>query len=279
MEGKMSNAVGSLPAKSAWSEPAAGFFREEFFRVLQSRQAALVSAAVIYAMVALPFLLARPHEEMLIALRSWFGESRLDLRFFLFVWFDLVMNKISILIGAVLAAGIITDERSKGMLDIFLSKPVSPRRYFLVKLMAAATVVIVIYLAAVLIGVIRFSYAVNGFDVGIFLLLASVHMLVAVYSVVFGGTMAVCFRNKLTALLTTVMLLAIFVGCAFLGFYDARFRMLSLLNPFYHAVVLIGSIDTLRLTDVLKPVLWLIGFNVVTAMVGARRAAAIGQKD
>jgi ABC-2 type transport system permease protein len=275
----MSSAVRSIAAKSAWAEPAVGFFREEFFRVLRSRQAALVIASVIYAMVALPFLLARPHEEILIALRSWFGESHLDLRFFLFVWFDLVMNKISVLIGAVLAAGIITDERSKGMLDIFLSKPVSPRRYFLVKLMAAAAVVIVIYLAAMLIGAIRFSYAVKGFDVGIFLLLASVHMLVAVYSIVFGGTMAVLFRHKLTAMLATVMLLSIFVGCAFLGFYDPRFRTPSLLNPFYHAVVLIGSIDGLGPADALRPLLWLIGFNVVTAMVGARRAAGIGQKD
>jgi ABC-2 type transport system permease protein len=275
----MSSAVGSIAAKSVRAEPAAGFFREEFFRVLQSRQAALVIAAVIYSMVALPFLLAKPHEEILIALRSWFGESRLDLRFFLFVWFDLVMNKISILIGAVLAAGIIADERSKNMLDIFLSKPVSPRRYFLVKLMAAAAVVIVIYLAAVLVGAIRFSYAVKGFDVGIFLLLASVHMLVAVYSVIFAGTTAVFFRHKLTAMLTTVMMLSIFVGCAFLGFYDPRFRIPSLLNPFYHAVVLIGSIDTVGPTDVMKPVLWLIGFNVVTAMVGARRAAGISRKD
>jgi ABC-2 type transport system permease protein len=275
----MSSAAGSIAAKSARAEPAAGFFRAEFFRVLQSRQAALVIASVIYSMVALPFLLAKPHEEILIALRSWFGESRLDLRFFLFVWFDLVMNKISVLFGAVLSAGIITDERSKGMLDIFLSKPVSPRRYFLVKLAAAAAIVIVIYLAAVLVGVIHFSYAVKGFDVGIFLLLASVHMLVAVYSVVFAGTMAVFFRHKLTAMLITVMLLSVFVGCAFLGFYDPRFRTPSLLNPFYHAIVLIGSIDTLGPVDVMRPVLWLIGFNVATAMVGARRAAAIGQKD
>jgi ABC-2 type transport system permease protein len=153
-----------------------GFFRAEFFRVFKSRQTALVILSVVYAMVALPFLLAKPHEEILIAVRSWFGESRLDFRLFLFVWFDLVMNKISVLIGAVLGAGIMTDERSKGMLDIFLSKPVTPRRYFLVKLAAASAVVVVIYLAAMLVGAIRFSYAVKGFDAGIFLLLASVHL-------------------------------------------------------------------------------------------------------
>ncbi len=256
-----------------------GFFRAEFFRVLKSRQAALVIASVIYSMVALPFLLARPHEEVLIAIRSWFGDSLLDLRLFLFVWFDLVMNKISVLIGAVLAAGIITDERGKGMLDIFLSKPVSPRRYFLVKLAAAAAVVIVIYLAAVFVGVFRFSTAVKGFDVGIFLLLASVHLLVAVYSVVFAGTMAVYSRHKLTAMLITIMALSILVGCAFLGFYDPRFQTPSLLNPFYHAVVLIGSIDSVGPADAIRPIRWLIGFNVVTALIGARRAAVIGQKD
>jgi hypothetical protein len=57
-----------------------------------------------------------------------------------------------------------------------------------------AALVIVIYLAAVFAGAIRFSHAVKGFDVGVFLLLASVHLLVAVHSVVFAGTMAVFFR-------------------------------------------------------------------------------------
>ena len=275
----MNAVVSSVAVKPARAEEVLGFFREEFFRVLKSRQAALVIAAVIYSMVALPFLLAKPHEEVLIALRSWFGESRLDLRLFLFVWFDLVMNKICILIGAALAAGIITDERSKGMLDIFLSKPVSPRRYFLVKLVAAVAVVTVIYLAAMFVGAIRFSHAVKGFDLGVFLILASVHLLVAVYSVVIAGTMAVFFRHKLTAMLATIMALSIFVGCAFLGFYDPRFRTPSLLNPFYHAVVLIGSIDSIGLADALRPILWLTGFNAVMAMIGARRAAVIGQKD
>jgi ABC-2 type transport system permease protein len=273
MNSAASNIRAHARAGASW-----GFFREEFFRVLKSRQAALVIAAVIYSTAALPFLLARPHEEVLIGLRSWFGESSLDLRLFLFVWFDLVMNKVCILIGVALAAGIMTDERSKGMLDIFLSKPISTRRYFLVK-MAAAAVVIVIYLAAAVAGVIRFSYAVKSFDAGIFLLLTSVHMLVAVYAVVFAGTMAVFFRHKLTAMLATIMILSVFVGCAFLVFFDPRFRTPSLLNPFYHAVVLIGSIDSVGLTDTIRPILWLTGFNVVTAMIGARRAAVIGRKD
>jgi ABC-2 type transport system permease protein len=275
----MNSAVSKITAVHAGVGASWGFFREEFFRVLKSRQAALVIAAVIYSTVALPFLLARPHEELLIGLRSWFGESSLDLRLFLFVWFDLVMNKVCILIGVALAAGIITDERSKGMLDIFLSKPVSTRRYFLVKLAAAAAVVIVIYLAAAAAGVIHFSYAVKSFDAGIFLLLTSVHMLVAVYAVVFAGTMAVFFRHKLTAMLATIMVLSVFVGCAFLVFFDPRFRTPSLFNPFYHAVVLIGSIDSVGLADAIRPILWLTGFNVVTAMIGARRAAVIGRKD
>lgn len=266
-------------ARPIGSMAGMSFFREEFFRVLKSRQALLVILSVVYAMVALPFLLAKPHEEVLVAVRNWFGESQLDLRLFLFVWFDLVMNKISVLIGAVLGAGIITDERSKGTLDIFLSKPVSPRQYFLIKLAGAAAVVIVIYLTAMLVGAIRFSYAVKGFDSGLFLLMASVHLLVAVYSAVFAAAMAVYLRNKLSAMLITVITLSILVGCAFLGFYDPRFQTLSLLNPFYHAVVLIGAIDSVAPIDVLKPLTWLIGFNVTTAWIGARRAAAIGRRD
>jgi ABC-2 type transport system permease protein len=257
----MSGGSGSIATHLVQSRVAVGFFREEFFRALKSRQAALIIAAMIYSMIAMPFLLAKPHEELLTAIQSWFGESQLDLRFFLFVWFDLVMNKITVLCGAVFAAGIITDERSKGILDIFLSKPVTPRRYFLMKLAAAAAVVVVIYILAVLVGVVRFSQSVKGFDVRIFLLLASVHILVAVYAVVFAGTMAVFFRHKLSAMLTTILVLSILVGMAFLGFYDPRFQTASLLNPFYHAVVLIGSIDGIGLTDVVRPVLWLVGFK------------------
>jgi ABC-type transport system involved in multi-copper enzyme maturation permease subunit len=275
----MNSAVSNIAAGHAGTGASWGFFREEFFRVMKSRQAALVIAAVIYSTFALPFLLARPHEEVLLAIRAWFGESSLDLRLFLFVWFDLVMNKVCVLIGAALAAGIIADERSKGMLDIFLSKPVSTRRYFLVKLAAAAAVVTVIYLAAAIAGVIHFSRAVKGFDAGIFLLLTSVHMLVAVYAVVFAATMAVFFRHKLTAILATIMILSTFVGFAFMVFFDPRFQTPSLLNPFYHAVVLIGSIDSLGPADTIKPILWLLGFNVVTAMIGARRAAVIARKD
>jgi ABC-2 type transport system permease protein len=275
----MSGGTGSIATHLVRSGAAVGFFREEFFRAMKSRQAALIIAAMIYSMIAMPFLLAKPHEELLTGIRSWFGESQLDLRFFLFVWFDLVMNKITVLCGAVLASGIITDERSKGMLDIFLSKPVTPRRYFLVKLAAAAAVVVVIYIVAVLVGVARFSQSVKGFDVRIFLLLASVHMLVAVYAVVFAGTMAVFFRHKLAAMLATIMVLSILVGMAFLGFYDPRFQTASVLNPFYQAVVLIGSIDDIGVTDVVRPVLWLVGFNVATALVGARRAESIGRED
>jgi ABC-2 type transport system permease protein len=269
----MTGDVRSLPAQPRLRAAAGvGFFREEFFKVLKSRQAGIVTAAVVYSIVALPFLLAKPHEEVMVALRGWFGEALLDLRFFLFVWFDLVMNKITVLCGAALAAGIITDERSKGTLDIFLSKPITPQRYFLVKVGAAAAVVVLIYVAAVLVGVARFSHSVRGFDVGIFLLLASVHVLVAVYAVVFAGTMAVFFRRKLTAILATVMVLSILVGMAFLGFYDPRFQTASLLNPYYHAVVLIGSIDTAGPADAVGPMLWLVGFNLATALIGSRRA-------
>jgi ABC-2 type transport system permease protein len=275
----MSGGTGIIVTNTVRAVGAVGFFREEFLRTLKSRQAMLIIAAVIYSMVAMPFLLAKPHEEVLIAIRSWFGESQLDLRFFLFVWFDLVMNKITLLCGVVLATGIITDERSKGMLDIFLSKPVTTRHYFLVKLAASAAVVVVIYIVAVLVGVVRFSQSVKGFDVRIFLLLASVHLLVAVYSVVFAGTMAVFFRHKLSAMLTTIIVLSILVGLAFLGFYDPRFQTASQMNPFYQAVVLIGSIDDIGLVDVARPVLWLVGFNVATALVGARRAASIGRED
>lgn len=269
----------TFTARTSHQETSLAFLRQEFWRVIKSRPAALVIAAVVYSMVAMPFLLAKPHEEILVALQNWFGTSHLDFRLFLFVWFDMVMNKISILIGAVLAGGIITDERSKGLLDLYLSKPLSLQRYFLVKLAAVLAVVLVIYGAAMLVGTIRFSSSVKGFETGIFLLLAAVHLFVALFSAIFAATLAVFFQHKLSAILTTVVVLSLLVGSAFLGFYDSRFQTISLLNPFYHAIVLIGSIESLTWQDVVKPLLWLIGFNVAVIIIGARRAATLEGKD
>jgi predicted RND superfamily exporter protein len=50
---------------------------------------------------------------------------------------------------------------------------------------------------------------------------------VAAYSVVFAATMAVFLRRKCAAMLAMIMALSIFVGCAFLGFYDPRFQTMS----------------------------------------------------
>jgi ABC-2 type transport system permease protein len=259
--------------------PTLGFFREEFFRLLRARQALLLGAVLLYAVLALPFLLARPPEEVVTGLRTWFGGNRIELKLFLFIWFDLTMNKLCALAGALLAAGIVTEERSRGTLDLLLAKPITPRRYFAVKLGAAAAVFVALYALTVLVGVVRFSLGVPGFDVGVFLLLSSVHLLAGLFGVLLAGTLAQYFRHKLTATLVTVVVLTLLVGAAFLGFYAPQWRAVCLLNPFFHGVMLVGAADSVRAVDAVAPVLWLLGFNALVVAVGVHRAASLLREE
>jgi hypothetical protein len=52
-------------------------------------------------------------------------------------------------------------------------------------------------------------------------------------------------------------------------------RTVSYLNPFFSGVVLIGSIGRYNAINVATPIIVLIGFNTVIAMIGRYRAAAI----
>src|SRR5437867_291254 len=51
-------------------------------------------------------------------------------------------------------------------------------------------------------------------------------------------------------MLVSVAVLGTLVGVAFLGFYYPDFRAWSNLNPFFHGIVLIGSIDNYAICPV-----------------------------
>lgn len=265
--------VAARPA--AAPSPAWPFLRQEYLRVLRSRQAMLGMGFLLYAVVGMPVILAKPHEEVLTAVRTWFGDAHFELKLFLFAWIDLAMNKISLFLGAILASGIVADERSKGTLDLFLSKPVTLRRYWRVKLLAAVAAFATMYAAAAAIGAVYFSLNVRGFAVGPFALMSLVHVFAACFAVVFAGTMAIVLRHKLTAMITSITALSLLVGFAFMGFYDPSLRGVAVLNPYYHGAALIDDIGDVRALDVLSAIAWLLAFNGLVFFIGSRRAAAL----
>lgn len=271
----MTAAAALVAPRPAARSPAWPFFRQEYLRVLRSRPAKLAAGFMIYALVSMPVVLAKPHEEMLAAVRTWFGQADFELKLFLFAWIDLAMNKIALFVGAILASGVVVDERSKGTLDLFLSKPVSLRRYWQVKVLAATAVFATLYAFTVAAGAVYFSFQVPAFSVGPFLLVSLVHVFAASFAVVFAGTMAVALEHKLTAMITSIGALTVLVGFTFIGFYDPGLRRVGMLNPFYHGVVLIERARDVRPLDVLSAIACLLAFHAVVLFLGSRRAAAL----
>jgi len=251
------------------------FFVQEYLRVLRSRTAKLAAAMVVYAVIVIPVLMARPPEEMLRGMASWLGAEGARDKLFLFIWTDGAMNKFSAIMGTVLAGGIIVDERARGTLDLLAAKPVRGADYFTVKLAAAAATLATLYVGGVLLGLITFPWRVSGFRAGDFLALSAVHLFAAVFATTLAGVMAVYFKSKLTGMLVSVLLLFMLVGTAFIGFYWPVLRAASYVNPYYHGVALIAAIDHYGAADIALPIAWLILFNIGVGAIGRRRAAAV----
>jgi ABC-type transport system involved in multi-copper enzyme maturation permease subunit len=72
------------------------------------------------------------------ALGSWLGPKEIQTKLVLFAWIDASMNKFAVILSPVHAGGIIADERSRGMLDLLMAKPIRAADYFTVKLAASS---------------------------------------------------------------------------------------------------------------------------------------------
>jgi ABC-2 type transport system permease protein len=251
------------------------FFVQEYLRIMRGRLAKLITAVMLYTLIAVPFIMERPPKELLDFLAAWLGGAGIQSKLILFVWTDAAMNKSAVILGPVLAGGIIVDEMARGTLDLLLSKPLKAGDYFIIKLAASGAAFSTFYLAAMLGALATFPWRVPGFNTVDFLALSVVYLFAALFAVAFAGTMAVVFERKLAGMLVSIMVLGMLVSLAFLGFYYPEMRTVSYLNPFFSGVVLIGSIDRYNAINVATPIIVLIGFNTVIAMIGRYRAAAI----
>jgi ABC-2 type transport system permease protein len=251
------------------------FFTQEYLRIMCSRTAMLLWAMLLYALLTLPFIMQKPQPELVYAIATWLGADAVHAKLILFAWVDASMNKFAMIMGPVLAGGIIVDERARSSLDIFASKPLRAADYFTVRLAASAAACTTFYVAGVVGAAITFPWRVPSFAVGDLLALSATHLFAALFAITFSATMAVVFERKRIGMLVSFIVLASLVGIAFLGFWAPAYRTVSYLNPFFDGVVLIGRLNDYGAWDIVWPVLVLIGFNLVVVAIGRRRATII----
>lgn len=253
------------------------FLRQEVRTLWRTRRVKVIGVTVLYALLAFPIAMKRPPQSMVELASEWFGGSQGQFTLFMFAYLDLSMNKVAMFAGVILAGGIIADERARGELPLLWSKPVSRPQYFLVRLAGAVLLFGTIYAVATLIGAVYYPSQVAGFDAVTYLGMATVHMFAATYAVTFAGTMGVLLGRKIPAMLVSLLVLGTGVGLAFMSFYAPEFAAVAWLNPFYHGISLIGSMDSFGPVDLVRPIAALLAFHVVTAAVGAWKVSREAQ--
>lgn len=249
--------------------------RAEYGRIMHSRVAWLLWGIVVYVVLVIPFILNGPQEEFMRLFANFIGHDALGGKVVLFIWIDAAMNKLAIIMGAILAGGIIADEKARGSFDLLLSKPVRAADYFVAKLAAAWGAMASFYIVACLLALATFPWQVEGFPAADFAVLSCVHLFAALFSVSFAAMMAAITGNRLVAMLTSVVVVGMLVGFAFLGFYFPALATVANLNPFFHGVKLIGSLGAYGVGDVLGSIGILVAFNLVVAAIGRWRAVAL----
>ncbi len=246
----------------------AGLVRREVRALLRARRTRLAAGIVLYAVVGAPVLLAKPPPHVAEAAATWFsGDPAFAL--FLFVWTDLALNKLAAILGVVLAGGIVREDQARGLLPLLWAKPISRSQYYLVKLAAAAIVFTLLVGGAGLVGLAVFPSFVEGFRAGPFLVVSAIHLIGALFAVTLSGAIATLIPRRLTAMLTSLVVLMLLVGTAFLGFYNPAWSGYVAINPFYQAVWLLGQLDDLTVTAALRPLVVLLPLHAAVIAVGA----------
>lgn len=242
--------------------------------MLGERKTLLAAAMVVYAVLTMPLLVARPPPHVLSALETWFGTAD-PFMLFLFIWTDLAMNKLIAVLGVVLAGSLIIRERETGVLQVLLSKPVSPVAYYLVRVLSACGVMALLYVGAHVAVAPLIARSMPGFRAGVFFAAMSVHLFAAFFAVCFSALVAVLIQRRSLAMLVSLLLLFTFVGLAFLGFYNPAWREVSLFNPITQGISVLGHVEELRPRHLVEPIAILSGINAVVLALGALRVRSL----
>ena len=238
---------------------------------LGERKTLLATGMVVYAVLGMPVLVAKPPPHVLSALEAWFGTSE-PFMLFLFIWTDLAMNKVIAVLGVVLAGSLVIRERETGVLQVLLSKPVSPAAYYLARVLSACGVMALLYVGAHLAVAPLIARSVPGFRPGVFFASMSVHLFAAFFAVCWSALVAVLVQRRSLAMLVSLLVLFMLVGLAFMGFYNPAWRQASLFNPITQGVSVLGHVEDIRLRHLVEPIAILSGINALVLALGALRA-------
>src|SRR5688572_29100932 len=118
----------------------------DYLATLRERKTWLCAAMLVYAVVSIPVVLARPPEHVRDVVAVWLGSAD-PFILFMYVWIDLVMNKVIAFVPAVLASGVVLRERDIGVLPLVASKPLSMARYFRLRAVSACAVMATLHIA------------------------------------------------------------------------------------------------------------------------------------
>ena len=102
------------------------FFVQEYLRIMRGSLAKLITAVMLYTLIAIPFIMERPPKELVDFLAACLGGAGIQSKLILFVWTDAAMNKLAVILGTVLAGGIIVDEKAGGLLTFYFLNLLRP---------------------------------------------------------------------------------------------------------------------------------------------------------
>jgi ABC-2 type transport system permease protein len=237
---------------------------------LGERKTWLAVGLMAYGVITMPLVAAKPPEHVVSALKGWFSTSDPSI-LFLFIWTDLMMNKVITILGVVLAGGLLIRERETGQLPVLLSKPVSPASYFVVRTLSACVVMAMLYIGAHLVAAPLLIRGLPGFRPGLFFASMTVHLFAAFFAVCFSALMSVLIQKRALAGLVSLTALSLLVGLAFMGFYNPDWRGFSLFNPITQGISVLGHMEDLRPGHMLMPIATLLGMNAAVLALGALR--------
>lgn len=241
----------------------------DYLAMLRERKTWLGVAMMAYAMFAMPFLLERPPEHVQRAITTWFGASD-PFVLFMYVWLDLVMNKITAFLPVVMASGLVLRERDAHVLPLLASKPISLSRLFAVRAVSACAVVGTLHVGTQLAGAVWFSMRVPGFRIAPFLGAMSVHLFAALFATALAASIGAWIRRRAASALVGFAVLNGLVGLALIGFYQPAWRGITMLNPITLGSRALGHLEDLRPAVVLGPMGALLCLTAATVALGAR---------
>ncbi len=246
----------------------------DYAAALRERKTWLAAAALAYAVASIPAILARPPSHVRDAIDAWFG-TREPFAVFMFVWIDLAMNKSLVFLPVILGTGAVIRERETGVLAILGAKPISMRRYFLLRATTSCAVMLTLYAATQLLGMAWFSLRVPGFRAGTFLIAMALHAFVALFATALCATLSVWIGRRGATALVALVVLATCSSLALVGFYQPAWRTAALVNPFALGAQSLGHLDALGPAALALPMLVLAALTIVTLSIGAARAARV----